>query len=184
MSDYLKFWKLKEWLTADQAAHLISDRDPCEYWHASWQPIYEALNLAYEKHCHIRDDKRETDIKPYEGIFTPVNIKTIFGRVGRIDDFEIRQAAIPEWLSSNGIESDYFSLLDYPVKTEVIARPEYQTALMVIMYATIERYYGENYDPDDRDTVPKQIDVIGWIRKKYSISEARAKAVDKMTRPN
>jgi hypothetical protein len=97
---------------------------------------------------------------------------------------EVSQAAIPERLSSLGNEPEYFSSMGSNVKAEVIEKPEYQTPLMVIMYATIKRYYGENYDPNDRDSWTKQTDVIGWIRKKYSLSEAKAKAIEKMTRPD
>jgi hypothetical protein len=135
------------------------------------------------KYHDIKLGNLKGDRTPYEEIFTPNNIR-FSAEIEHSDDFLIRQAAIPEWLNSKGIESEYFSSLDRPFTTDVIARPEYQTELMLIMYDTIERYYGNNYDLNDSDTAPKQTDVIGWIMEKYSISEAKAKAVDKMTRPD
>jgi hypothetical protein len=187
MEDSLRFWKLKEWLSASEVAHLVIGSEPSHGLNiqpGGWRPIYDTLNLAFTKYCHIKYDLREGNINFYEGIFTPDNINAFVVEFDCDEDFEIRQAAIPEWLNFHGIESEYFSSLDNQVKTDVIARPEYQTKLMAIMYATIERYYGENYDSNDSETTPKQTDVIGWIIEKYSISHAKAMAVDKMTRPD
>jgi hypothetical protein len=209
MEDW-EFWKKKEWLVAHEVALLVIGIDPRARFDEEpigWRPIYDTLILALNRYRFVKAEFMGFDGEgPFEGIFRPGNIKGDAGGLNNTSTFGIRQTAIfnwlccynikstyftaarqtaiPEWLYPNGIESDYFSSLDNPVKTEVITRPEYQTELMVIMYATIKRYYGENYDPNDSDTAPKQNDVIGWIRNTYSISEAKAKAVEKMTRPD
>jgi hypothetical protein len=208
MEDGLKFWKCKTWLNAHEAANLIIGNDPIDGLDEEprgWRPIYDELIDALNRYCYVKENLTgRNDLGPYEGIFKSDNISGYTEEGNHVSTFGIRQTAIPEWLNACGVESEYFSSLDKqnkrfvipppeseyfswpdnPDKIDVIARPEYQTKLMAIMYATIERYYGENYDPNDSDTAPKQTDVIGWIRKKYSLSEAKAKAVEKMTRPD
>jgi hypothetical protein len=188
MKDGLRFWKFKTWLNAHEVANLIIGNDPVvdlDEEPRGWRPIYDELIEALSRYCYVKESfTGRLDLGPYEGIFTPDNISGDTGGGDNVSTFGIRQAAIPEWLNACGIESGYFSSLDNQVKTDVIARPEYQTELMLIMYYTIERYYGENYDPNDSETTPKQTDVIGWIIEKYSISHAKAMAVDKMTRPD
>ena len=98
--------------------------------------------------------------------------------------YRIRQSAFKNWIENKRFESEYFLTEDKGKKT-VVGRfkPEYQTRLMAIMYETINRYYGENYDPNDRDSVTKQADLVEWLETTYSLSNAEARAIDKMTRP-
>jgi len=191
MENGLKLWKVREWLEPLEAVCLILGIDAnvmrvdVEEAPVGFGAVLVELQLSLLRYQDIKLENERGNIEPYEEIFTPYNISGFFDEKS-LDpyNFVIRQSAIKAWVYAKGIESEYFSSLDNHVKTDVIARPEYQTKLMAIMYATIERYYGENYDPNDSDTAPKQTDVIGWIRKKYSLSEAKAKAVEKMTRPD
>ena len=188
MENSLKFWKAKEWLTIHEIAHLVIGSDPTERAEepAGWRAIYDALGLNLEEYHKIKGSNEifPKDPDSFNGIFTEVNIRKNDGEGANFSPYLIKQSVIPEWLNSIGLESDYFACLVGNVKAEVMARPEYQTELMRIMYKTIERYYGENYVPDDRDSWPKQVNVIGWLEVTYSLSGAKAKAVEKMIRPD
>lgn len=61
---------------------------------------------------------------------------------------------------------------------------EHKTKLLDIVDQVISRYYGDNFNLADRDSWPKQVDVIGWLRSKYGLSERLALAVDLVTRPD
>lgn len=61
---------------------------------------------------------------------------------------------------------------------------KHNTKLLELIDEVINRYYGENFELTDRDSWPKQIDVIEWLRSTYSLSERLALAVDLVTRPD
>ena len=178
-------------------------------WKGFYSALCEAVELdmetdyEYEKAVDIVLSRDNFYDKIYQSlvdrndklIFSGANVKGYelghsedYG-LPQIDEANIKITAIKEWLTLKGIKSPFF-FPDEPDQQAVITKskpkpkPEYQTKLMSIMYDTIKRYYGANYDPNDRDSVPKQTNVIEWIRETYTLSEAEAKAIDKMTRPD
>jgi hypothetical protein len=204
----LEFWRLREWLTIHEASCLalgcdpnIRDEEPI-----GWKGFYSALGEAvvidmkteyeYDKALDIvlSPDTRYYTI--YQGlldrkdnlIFSESTVKGYeLGQLEEfspppIDEVNIKVTAIKEWLTLKSIKPPFF-FPDEPEQQTVISKPEYQTRLMSIMYETINRYYGENYDPSDRDTVPNQIRLIAWLRDTYSLSDPEAKAIDKILRP-
>jgi hypothetical protein len=97
---------------------------------------------------------------------------------------EVKVSVIREWLVANNIESDFFCPKEDSLqRVRTTSRTQYQTRLMEIMYETIERYYGENYDPNDRDTVTKQDVVVAWLMLEHSLSKRSAEAIDIIIRP-
>lgn len=97
--------------------------------------------------------------------------------------FQIRQSKFKDWLSNKGFSSTYFGLVS-ETETYLIDRSSgYSTKLMKIMSEVVSRYYGDNFDPDDSDTTPKQVDVIEWLTETYSLSDRQAMAIDIVTRP-
>ncbi|NOQ76189.1 MAG: hypothetical protein GQ475_00065 [Methylococcaceae bacterium] len=174
MSNNFRIWKLKKWLTIEDAAGLVVADEPSKAQMGNkdeWDAIHGVLSEALRDGGLSAEDIKqppEMDIGPFDHVYN----QTL-----------VRASALTEWFVKNNFHSDFFN----PDTSEqtVITKPklEYQTRLMSIMYDTIERYYGDNYDPDDRDSVPRQVDVIEWLVTNYSLSEVEAKAIDKMTRP-
>jgi len=201
MEDSLKFWQLREWLTIHEAACLALNCNPSntDYEPNGWKGFYSALGEAVEldMQTEYECDKALDVVVSHDTryhtnlIFSVSTVKGYelghfedFGQP-QIDDANIKVTAIKEWLVLKDIKPPFFFPEDVKQQTIITkSKPEYQTHLMTIMYKTINRYYGENYDPNDRDSVPKQTNVIQWLRETYPpLSEAEAKAIDKMTRP-
>lgn len=211
MEDYFKFWQLKEWLTIYEASCLALDCDPSntDREPKGWKGFYSALSEAveldiaaedeYEKaieeiyppSCEEDENIFDTLAERYNKIiFSSLNVRGY--KLGQHEDFgfpsindaNIKITSIKEWLNLKSFQPHFFSPEEPEKQTKKEEyRPEYQTYLMSIMYDTIKRYYGENYDPNDRDSVPNQIRLIAWLRDTYSLSDPEAKAIDKMLRP-
>jgi hypothetical protein len=58
------------------------------------------------------------------------------------------------------------------------------TSLMGFIQTVQQRWYGENFDPLERDTFPKQVDVVDWLVKVHNLSKRQAEAIDIVTRPD
>jgi len=205
MEDRLQFWTLREWLTLHEAASLICDDDPSVTFISSadeaaaldlsgtayviglasdgYDAMYGALKEAVEMglDTEFRQGKQKI-VQPSAAIFTPMTVKNYDLSTGDIHEAQIEVIAIKKWLTMKEIQPAFF----FPEQAEqqVKSKSDYQTRLMSIMYATIDRYYGDNYEHDNSDTVPKQVDVIEWLVTNFSLSDAKAKAIDKLTRPD
>lgn len=201
MADNLQFWRKVEWLSIYDAALLLCDVNPSTKF-ASNKHDMEILELEGEFYSvgmpeafesakalllnHVKADQKFSSENNDDGVL----FKEIKFREDIVSDeinaiTEIRMVDVVAWFVKNDFESDFFSVqADNLGHKKNLAKPEYQTELMTIMYETIKRYYGEQYDPDDRDTVSRQDNVVSWLKKEYALSGAQAKAIDKMTRPH
>jgi len=175
MSD-LSLWRAKEWLTLHQAASLSCGVDPSNANEteapAGWHGIYEALlEELFDSPMIIASTLKPEDV--------------ILGRNGWQEPMPqecfVRQTAIGAWLDSKGIRPAYF----FPNDEAAEPRPKhgYSTSLMDAVDAVVARYYGENYDPSNPDSIPRQAHVIEWLKETYSLSSRQAESVDIVARP-
>jgi hypothetical protein len=58
------------------------------------------------------------------------------------------------------------------------------SSLLGFVETVQRRWYGPNFDPLDRDTFPKQTDVVGWLMTEHVLSKRQAEAIDIVTRPD
>lgn len=56
--------------------------------------------------------------------------------------------------------------------------------LSAIMEKVIARFYGPNFDPNDSDTWPRQVDIVEWLQSAHHLSKREAEAIDIVTRPD
>ena len=171
MEDYLRYWKLREWLSIDEATSLALGHDPSLTVSNlyGWDGLNRALYEAVSKSDGFTFDCNTVD-------FQGSNLNS--------SNTLLKVTAIEEWFRLKKMINVYFN----PDKTaehikKEAFRPEYQTKLMSIMYETINRYYSENYDPNDRDRAPLQANVFEWLKETYAVTHPEAQAIDKMTRP-
>lgn len=90
------------------------------------------------------------------------------------------------WFNSKNLRPEFFFPSDdNKLITSAVDTNSYKhsTSLLSILNLTINRYYGDNYDPNDKDTIPKQRDVVDWLMTIHSLSKRQAEAIDIITRP-
>jgi len=208
----IDFWKLKEWITIHEAACLALDCDPSilDAEPPGWKGCYSALMEAVEFDLkeEIINDKKIKRLSSYlreksqdiidsliesnkNLIFTSNSVRGYdlkyrndFG-AGDIELAQIKVSAIKEWLELRGIRPAFFFSEEPEYQTPTSnENPIYETPLMLIMYATIDQFYGENFESGDSDSHTSQKDVLEWLTVNYALSGAKAMAIDKMTRPN
>lgn len=164
VEDKLQFWVLKEWLTIYQAAMLACGEDPS--LDEGGDPI-AATPVGYDAfHQALLDDVKKDNLEQMVGdvpdaIFKEIKNDYRSRPIIKLNT-ELKVTDIKQWLTRKGIKPPFFFPEDEGDITTT-SRPIYQTHLMSLMYKTIDRYYGENYDPNDRDTVPKQVNVTDWL---------------------
>jgi len=222
VEDELKFWRLKEWLSIDEASSLAFGCNPSDM-NASkadgYGVFHSALTEAVKTDltsefmmfkiteelmiADISEERRQTlfnDVLEHNKALS-FSVTMVEGYklegfhgsdIGDMDKAQIKVIAFKKWLMLKGISPPFF----FPEKVEqlddlVSIEINHVTPLMSIMNDTIKRYYGQNYDSNDKDTAAKQVDVIQWLMESYNspnnpdepLSKAEAMAVDKMTRP-
>ena len=94
----------------------------------------------------------------------------------------LRRAAYRKAIGLN----DDFNLPDitkFVVKNKILPN-SHETKLMRIQRKVIERFYGDQFNINDRDTWTKQIVVVDWLMKEHHLSDREAKAIDMITRPD
>jgi hypothetical protein len=199
MEDKLQFWRLREWLSIYEASVLACGEDPSLNYVETSSDIKACKNqgLSYKHGMPVGFDAFSRalidDVKKDSHAFyltdddTDVVFKVVQNN-GRIPSdislhAKLKAIDIKRWLNIKGIKPAFF----FPESEDELitaSRPTYQTHLMSIMYKTIDRYYGENYDPNERETAPKQVDVIDWLKETFSLTGRQADAIDVLTRPN
>lgn len=176
MSD-LNYWRLKEWLTAHEVACLACGIDPsrvCGFEQPDgWNGIYDAVIEGFiradkefsELYCDENFNKHTID-RPYIDPLDAPNYAT----------YQIKQNAIRDWFASHGIRPAYF----FPEQGEDQQYQEgkYKTNLMGIMDKAIARYYGENFDVNDRESYPNQVNIVDWLMSEFSLSKRQAEAIE------
>lgn len=61
---------------------------------------------------------------------------------------------------------------------------KYETPLLKLVAEVQERYLGQNFSLDERDSWPSQKSVVSWLRdRNTSLSDATARAVDRIAMP-
>jgi len=60
----------------------------------------------------------------------------------------------------------------------------HDTKLMRIQKKIIERFYGDLFDMNDRETWTNQNVVVDWLIKEFGLSDRESKAIDMITRPD
>lgn len=176
----------------------------------NYDPIYRALREAVELDIEeefltdrnveellpIMDEQAQNLVEDYSKVFSSLIFKNsnVKGynlshakdfEINNINRAQIKVSAIKQWLIKKNLKPGFFFPEETEQQEETIQyqQPIYQTRLMEIMYKTIERYYGVNYDPEDTDSTTKQKIIIDWLKETYDLSGAQAKAIDILTRP-
>ncbi len=201
MTDNLQFWRKLEWLSIYDAALLLCDVNPSNnfaldkndieiyelerkfYTVGAPEAFESALTLLLD---HVKKDQQSLSSQPSdETIFKEVQFKNGHASGGINPSTEVRMKSLIDWYVKNEYDSDFFTVQAEKYGHEKKpTKPEYQTKLMSIMYETIERYYGENYDPDNPDTISKQRDIEDWLQETYSLSGRQADAIYVLTKPD
>ncbi|WP_152495109.1 hypothetical protein [Paraburkholderia kururiensis] len=117
----------------------------------------------------------------------------VHGIYFRDGDLELHQAffaGAPQLLDSErnlrrialqnalGLNNDVSSKPSEPVVRK------HQTTLLRAAQAVIDRYYGSQFDENDRSTITPQKAVVAWLQDAYGLSEREAESVDIVTRPD
>jgi len=100
-----------------------------------------------------------------------------------IESIELKVNEIKMWFKSIEMKPIFFFPETDRDKLTIDEHPKYQTKLMTIMYETINRYYGENFDQEDKDSYPRQKDIIEWLGENHSLTGRRAEAIEIIIAP-
>jgi len=199
----LRFWKLQEFITIHQACMLATGIDPGNNLfgfepfipRSGYEPIKSSLTTKLTEYYYDTLDKKidkELGLDSLEAdqIFCPENIKSATHEGGDDNDialYRIKQTAIRDWLKSEGIYSVYFESISnresIPALNGRDRVQNYSTELIEIMFKTIERYYGDNFDFHNKDTYPKQEHVIDWLMTEFSLPRRKAEAIEIIITP-
>jgi len=181
-------WKCRDYLTVDEAVCLALGEEPSNYTH-------DHLLATEAPEIYASYDSIEGFNLLSSGLQNAIEAKGIptimTGNVGdAYREEKISVADLIPWLEKHNIDAPFF-IHENPAPKPT-KRPEYQTHMMKVMYDVIERYYGENYDPDNRDSVTSGPVVQKWLVENYErsdgsgkpLSGVEASAIDAMTRPD
>lgn len=97
---------------------------------------------------------------------------------------KIRPTELIRWLESKKLKLQFF-FPDYVSEQphQAVVESSHRTKLMDIMDKAIARYYGNNFDIKDKDSYPKQEQIIEWLRSEYSLSERQALSIEIVISP-
>jgi hypothetical protein len=169
----LKIWKLKKYLTLEEAASLALDIIPQdkkivdEDYKSMLSVLVEALNMKEFSEDSIKQPPH-IDVS----IYSHVSYET--------------KIAIPElqkWFAKQNFHSEFFNNNLAESNQTNLSETNYTTKLMKIMNKAIHRYYGENFDHSDKDTHPKQEHIVAWLRAEFSLSQRQAEAIEIIIAP-
>jgi hypothetical protein len=84
------------------------------------------------------------------------------------------------------IFSKHFDISEVQTDVEGRSSPRRgeETSLMKVLKMIQDRYYGINFNVQDSDTWPKQIDIVEWLMKDHKLSKRQAEALDIVCRPD
>jgi hypothetical protein len=105
-----------------------------------------------------------------------------FTQSGTFYTYIIKQSAFKAWLEERRFKSEYFDTSNAVQKP--IINTNHKTSLMMVMEETINRYYGDQYDPSNKDSLSSQKDVVEWLMSHKNLSKREAEAIDIVTRPD
>jgi len=187
----LQEWKYHDYLTIREASYLVLGINPNDRMNPRDINYYDSAEIAkLFKASRDEIDKQHSLIT--NALCNAVDAKGMPSF--DTDDFhsepKIATDDLIPWLEKHNIDAPFFSNENPAQKP--IERPEYRTHMITVMYDVIERYYGENYDPTNRESVTTGGAVIEWIRANFNSSDGtgeplsftEAKAIDTMTRPD
>lgn len=100
-----------------------------------------------------------------------------------IHSIELYVSEINKWFKSMEMKPIFFFPEADRDKLRIDEESKHQTRLMTIMDETINRYYGENFAPEDKDSYPVQTEIIEWLEKNYALSGRRAEAIEVIIGP-
>ena len=196
MSNSLDLYRFRDYLTIHEVACLVDEMPPCsgltsDKYHPFVELISEAVSRDL-KIAHTFDEfglLNSEDCDRYKIFFDdygtaetatscfPITPKTI--SVTR--DTRVSVKDLLRWFEFKGFKPAYF-FPDAPKET-VHHKQNYQTRLMKIMDIAIARYYGDNFDPENRDTYPKQDHVIEWLMSEFSLTRRKAESIEIIITP-
>jgi hypothetical protein len=187
LSHRFDIWKLRTSLTIDEATYLALDCDPYDNFRpVGWGALNKALIEAVRLHFKLygSNDKKSLDIGTI--IFKPTHCLDTYALEDSINgDTLLDTIQYKLWFRKNKFNCEFFSKEENTLeKQDKQFFSKHNTRLMNITNDVLSRYYGENYDPQDRDTIPSQAIVIDWLKDTYSLSGREAQAIDIITRPD
>lgn len=72
---------------------------------------------------------------------------------------------------------------DQPLNTTGTDRFLHFTDLLKLVAAVQKRYWGSNWDRNNRDTAPRQEDIVEWLKSEHRLTDNEAKSVDRVACP-
>lgn len=106
-----------------------------------------------------------------------------FGSGEDISEAKVKMEAIKTWLEKINFKPDFFFPDSHNKHTKPNKNLKYQTSLMSIMDKAIERYYGDNFEFGNKDSYPKQDNVIEWLITEFRLSKRQAEAIEIIISP-
>ena len=79
----------------------------------------------------------------------------------------------------------FLKLIGVDINTEItVSKFGDNSKLFNILKVVINRYYGNTFDVNDKDTWPKQKDVVEWLISEHKLSKREAESIDIVSRPD
>lgn len=91
--------------------------------------------------------------------------------------------ALRERLSESERSQHQQQQYDQPLNTTDIDRFLHFTELLKLVAAVQERYWGPNWDRSDRDTAPRQKEIVGWLKSAHRLTDNEATSVERIACP-
>lgn len=207
MNDALTYLSYRKWLTLHEVACLVHETNPEDNWlpdgySAMLSLLNEAVTqdlIALEK---ISDDI-SFDLDPIAFWHDDISIEQceqigiFFGsyltrqhcscmrdgkKIISVDSGVIVHVnELKRWFNSINLKPRFFFAdSELTPKNNTISHSNYRTKRMDIIDRAIARYYGENFDISDKDSYPKQDQIIDWLRSEFSLSDIEARAIEKI----
>lgn len=79
----------------------------------------------------------------------------------------------------------HIGMIEHQGTTEDVFPSEFlQSKLMKLLLKVLERYYGDLYDENNRNSWPTQSMIIEWLMKEFGLSKREAESIDIVSRPD
>lgn len=101
-----------------------------------------------------------------------------------VQSIEINVDEIKAWLTNIEIKPGFFFPDEAYERLSTKEQSTHQTKLMNILDQTVQRYYGETFDPEVKDSYPKQDHIVEWLKQEHSLSNRQAMSIDIIVRPD
>jgi hypothetical protein len=99
------------------------------------------------------------------------------GKDPKPHEVEILKAAFQQYIGVQEFIGEQKHVENAPIM-------QHRTRMIELAERVVERYYGITFDINDRDTWPRQRDVVEWLHTEFDISGRVGEAIDMLVRPD